>query len=76
MMKSLEAKLKKNGLLNQFNLQLKEFMNTGIITPVTPSVSELQVTFIPLCYILANNSEATTKPILIPHSKVILKYTV
>ena len=63
MMKGLKAKLVKNGLLEQFNTFLKEFINSGMITPVSliPKMANIQESFIPLCYSLANNSEATTK---------------
>ena len=63
MMKGLEVKLIKNGLLDRFNTYLKEFINSGIITPVNMllAMSKLQVSFIPLCYSLANNAAATTK---------------
>ena len=63
MMKSLENKLVKNGLVQQFNKALKEFMNTGVVSPVEsfPEMNGMQESFIPLCYALANNEEANTK---------------
>ena len=64
MMKSLEGRLIKNGLLSQFNASSpREFINTGVIAPVSlfPGMSKHQVSYIPLCYTLANNAAATTK---------------
>ena len=60
-----EAKLIKNGLLDQFNACLKEFINTGVIAPVTDlpemEIQRMKKSFILLCYSLANNEQTTTK---------------
>ena len=61
MMKQLEVKLKKNVLLDQFNKSLKEFFNTGVIAPVSVEMTDYQASYIPLCYALANNDQASTK---------------
>ena len=62
-MKRLESKLIKNGLLSQFNECLKQFIDTGVVSPVSafPEMETMQKSFIPLCYSLANNEQATTK---------------
>ena len=62
-MKYLESKLIKNGLLRQFNECLKQFIDTGVVAPVSafPEMEMMQKSFIPLCNSLANNEHATTK---------------
>ena len=51
MMKSLESKLMKNGLLSQFNECLKQFIDTGVVAPVSAfsKMEMMQKHFIPLC---------------------------
>ena len=63
MMKSLESKLIKNGLLDSFNVCLKEFINSGGVAPTSnfPEMVNMKKSYIPLCYALANNDKATTK---------------
>ena len=63
MMKNLKSKLVKNGLLSQFNECLKQFIDAGVVAPISdfPEMKEMQKSFIPLCYSLANNDQATTK---------------
>ena len=63
MMKSLESKLLKNGLLSQFNECLKQFIDTGVVALVSafPEMEMMQKSFIPLCYSMANNEQATIK---------------
>ena len=52
----------KKVLLSQFNECLKQFMDSGV-APVSafPEMKTMQKSFIPLCYSLANNDQATTK---------------
>ena len=54
MMNSLEVKLKKHGLVEQFNYQVKDFFNRGVLSWVSdiPGLEEMQKSFIPLKMIL------------------------
>ena len=63
MMIQLESKLIKNGLLAQFNDCLKQFIDAGVVAPISdfPEMKDMQKSYIPLCYSLANNDQATTK---------------
>ena len=59
----LESKLIKNGLFAQFNDSLKQFIDAGVVAPISdfPEMEGIQKGYIPLCYSLANNDQATTK---------------
>ena len=63
MMKSLECKLKKEGLLKQFNENVQDFMKRGVIkwTEEIPEILTMQRSYIPLCYTLCSDPEVTTK---------------
>ena len=52
MMKSLEAKLKKEGLITAFNENVADFMRRGVIKWVddVPGIQNLQKSYIPLTY--------------------------
>ena len=60
---SVKAKLIKNCLLAQFNNCLKHFIDAGVVAPIFyfPEMEGMQNRYIPLCYSLANNDQATTK---------------
>ena len=63
MMKSLETKLKKEGLTQAFNDNVTDFMNRGIIRWITdvPGIESLQRSYIPLTYALKEGAGVTTK---------------
>ena len=63
MMKSLEMKLKKEGLTKAFNDNVADFMNRGVIKWITdvPGIETMQRSYIPLTYALRECAGVTTK---------------
>ena len=63
MMNSLEVKLKKHGLVEQFNCQVRDFFNRGVLSWVSdiPELEEMQKFFISLTYTLKSFLLTTTK---------------
>ena len=61
MMKNLETKLQKEGLIDRFNEAIKDFFNRGVIKWTTdlPGLQDMQKSYIPLTYTL--RKDATTK---------------
>ena len=63
MMKNLEAKLRKEGLVEAFNENVADFMRRGVIRWVedVPGIKNLQKSYIPLTYALREGTGVTTK---------------